>query len=170
MWVAMLASLATSGILCAWILKNWIYQAMNLTGTVNFLWTAHFLFWLMCIYYFGVWLVSDLVAEWYIEKNEGSAAGSLCRLARYHVGSVVLAAIIAPTLKILELLVRSTKPNECFVNPCSRIILCFTAPCLELVEYYSLILNRGAFTLMAIQGNSYFKSSRSTGVLIYHDR
>ena len=114
LWIAIIASAILTFGLGKFFIIDWLLLAAEFNNQM----TTSLVAWvflcvdaLMFVYYCTVWIVSDLAVEWHRYTTEGIVVGSCCRLISYHLGSVMLASVLAPPLKLLEIIVKSTKPD-----------------------------------------------------------
>lgn len=151
-WVGILSTAFLAALSHGWLVNSILLAYFNSSsaslGTIIL--QAYILLVLaMCVYYGAVLMIAELAVEFHRGNDESTMSSSCCSLIR-HFGSVVLAAFLCLPLKLIQVLVKSTKPDECFVNPCSSAILCVMQPCQDTLEYYSLVIGRSAFTVMTV--------------------
>jgi hypothetical protein len=124
------------------------------------------LFVTMLSYYSFVFIVGWVAAEWHYTAENSQPCVGFWSFLKYHTGSTTLIAVLAPPLKIIQLLILSTKPHECFVNPCSQLIICMLRCCLNSLEYFAFVIGKSAVVMMSLTGDNLITSSRNAGVVL----
>lgn len=114
--------------------------------------------------------VAGAVAQWYFANNKRSGVGSfatlgaLCRVLRYHAGTVAMGSLIITMLKAVRFIVLllTRRTASCTGNgKLTKLCCCCLQCCLKCVENCVKYISRNAYIQMMISGDPFCKSAFS---------
>ncbi|KAF7279149.1 hypothetical protein GWI33_007561 [Rhynchophorus ferrugineus] len=138
---------------------SWV-KSMWWVYFIGLVWTSEFI--MAC----QQMVIAGSVAHWFYRhkyKNNDHVSYSICKLIKYHLGSVALGSLIITVFKIPRLILmylherftrNKEKGSECAACALRGCICCFY--CLEKFIRY---LNHNAYTVIAIDGSNFCKAA-----------
>lgn len=133
----------------------------NIFNIIGIVWYALGVFWGFYLYYCMVFLIASACAYWYYQSENNSVLRGINNI-KYHLGSICFGAIVVTIITMLRILATARRSEG------SLRILAAIAECLlRCVEDYIKILNNNAIIVMAVTGEGYIDSAKSTISLIF---
>ncbi|KAF2901064.1 hypothetical protein ILUMI_05120 [Ignelater luminosus] len=129
---------------------------------IGLIWTSEFI--MAC----QQMVIAGAVAHWYYRhkyQNDSHVTYAICKLIKYHLGSVALGSLLITIFKIPRLIMtylhaklqgRKDKGSECAKCTLKCCICCFY--CLERFIRY---LNHNAYTVIAIDGSNFCSAAKT---------
>lgn len=127
-----------------------------LTGVMILLW----LFFLFFLYYMMVFTIAVSCAFWYYGVERNALATAYKWIFTSHLGSLTFGALVIAVVTFIRMLADSGKRNR--KNACLAIVSCMLACILRYIEGLLKILNHNAVIVMAVTGESYIGSAKTT--------
>lgn len=110
-------------------------------------------------------VIAGAVSDWYFTRDrknlEWPLARSVRRLLLYHLGSVALGSFLITLFKLPRLILTYLeKKLKTFDNTPARCCLQCCTCCLWLIEKFVKYLNHNAYTVVAIEGESFCQAAQ----------
>lgn len=128
---------------------------------LTYVWYADLIFWGFFLYYCMTFLIASACAYWYYQSQNNSVLRGINNI-KYHLGSICFGAIVITIITILRILAQSKKGN----GP-ARIVAALAACILSCIEDLIKVLNNYSIIVMAVTGENYVDSAKSTISLIF---
>ncbi|CAH0554777.1 unnamed protein product [Brassicogethes aeneus] len=131
----------------------WIYF-------IGLIWTSEFI--MAC----QQMVIAGAVAHWYYRhkyKDNSHLSYAICKLIKYHLGSVALGSLIITAVKIPRLILmyihERLKRNKDKGSECASCGLKCCICCFYCLEKFLRYLNHNAYTVIAIDGSNFCKAA-----------
>ena len=115
-------------------------------------------------------LIATACADWYYGIEENYYSTGIFRLNRYHIGSFTFGAMIVTIINMLKRAAQEESGEQAGEgNAAIACCLCIIACCLSCIEDLFKVLNHNSIIVMAVTGESYWDSAKTTIGIIFEN-